>query len=71
MEYASYIHYFYKVSKTTLGLNLPKEWLTSIFNKTLDLLRAILEPETAYNLVMDIQRDMVEEEIDVTHVRVS
>lgn len=69
IEYVSLIHYFYKISKTTLGVALPKEWLRSIFNKTLIMLRAITEKGAVDNLMMDIQKDMVDEEIDVATVR--
>jgi len=70
IEYVSLIHYFYKVSKTTLGITLPREWLQSIFNKTLIMLRAATDNALVHSLMADIQKDMADEEIDVPPARI-
>ncbi|MBF0276259.1 MAG: hypothetical protein HQM13_00650 [SAR324 cluster bacterium] len=71
IEYASLIHYFYKISKTTLGIKLPSEWLAAVFDKTMKLLTMIQEKGQVDGLMMDIQRDILEEGLDKSGNRMS
>ncbi|MBF0279999.1 MAG: hypothetical protein HQM13_19535 [SAR324 cluster bacterium] len=71
IEYASLIHYFYKVSTTTLGIRLPAEWLSAVFNKAMKLLELVQEKGNVDGLVMDIQRDILEEGFDKSGTNLS
>ena len=64
IEYASLIHYFYKVAKTTLGVRLPHQWLKSVFLKAIHLLELSQEKGQIDSLMRDLHRDMVEEGIE-------
>ncbi len=70
IEYANLIHYFYKVAKTTLGLPLPREWLNSVFIKTIKLLHLIPDAKQFEQLVADIQKDMADEGIEISSLGV-
>ncbi len=61
IEYASLIHFFYKVAKHTLGMSLPREWLHSVFKKALESLQMVQESGPIQDLIMDIRRDMANE----------
>ncbi|MBF0277373.1 MAG: hypothetical protein HQM13_06275 [SAR324 cluster bacterium] len=64
IEYASLVHYFYKTSKVTLGLRLPPEWLSTVFQKSTNLLSLVQGKVQVDQLMMDIQRDVLEEGLD-------
>ena len=64
VEYASLIHYFYKISKTTLGIYLPKDWLWAVFQKAIHLLELAQEKGQVEALMRDIQKDMLDEGMD-------
>ena len=65
IEYANLIHYFYKVSKTTLGLRLPREWLVIVFSKAMRMLAVVEEGGLVDDLIKELARDMEEENIDI------
>ncbi len=66
IEYASLIHYFYKVSIITLGIRLPAEWLAAVFQKATKLLELVQEKGQVDGLMMDIQRDILKEGLDIS-----
>ncbi len=61
IEYASLIHYFYKVAKNTLGLPLPREWLQGVLLKALDMLQMAQETGQVQDLIMDLRKDLADE----------
>ena len=71
IEYASLIHYFYKVSTTTLGIRLPAGWLAAVFQKAMKLLMLVQEKGQVDGLVRDIQRDILDEGFDKTGTHLS
>lgn len=60
IEYANLMHYFYKISKTILGINLPVEWLGAVFPKAIKLLQLIQEKGKVDGLMRDLHKDMSE-----------
>ncbi len=66
IEYANLIHYFYKISTITLGIHLPPKWLSAVFQKAINLLMLVQEDGQVNGLIMDIQKDILEEGFDKT-----
>lgn len=59
IEFANLLHYFYQISVHVLGVQLPKEWLKSSFEKAKHVLNLVDNPTQISNLRNDILKDMV------------
>ncbi|MGK5094400.1 hypothetical protein WDW89_20585 [Deltaproteobacteria bacterium TL4] len=63
VEYGKLIHYFYRTCLHTLGIRLPRPWLQTIFNKTMELLSTASDNAQASSIIGLIRQDMAEENL--------
>lgn len=65
IEFASLIHYFYRVSINILNINLPREWLKTAFSKSLDSLMLAQESGKVAPVMDSINKDILHAELDI------